>query len=147
MQNDICECPENRGGDACDCLNYMDEHDELPSCAEAIENQNSCEDFFCPSCDWAGFCDLQCGVCGETYLTGNPATGGCYNLLDFTAISSSSVDLTLTSSCSTAVLEDPSACENSYCPDCDLAGYCDLECGYGSCVEEEQDPEPIKELS
>ena len=87
-----------------------------------------CSSLFCPSCDYAGYCDASCGYCP----TPEPTPAPCADDDDAASSASGGYDC--------ATLAAYGQCASLFCSSCDYAGYCDASCGY--CPTPEPTPAP-----
>ena len=74
-------------------------------CADAT---GYCDAYFCPTCAYAGYCDVSCGHC-------TPCADD---------------DVTVTAVLGAGCADATSYCDAYFCPTCAYAGYCDISCDF-----------------
>lgn len=109
------------------------------TCAELVEaNSGYCARQFCPTCQYAGYCDLTCGFCSSSSTPPaasevDPGSSPSPNQNPRTcADKDAEVSAQTSYTCAQIAQTEPAYCESDFCPTCPYSGYCDLSCGFCS---------------
>ena len=81
----------------------------------------TCDEHFCPECDFRGLCDATCGICQRGRLA--------YEEFECGESRTNAYD-TLTPGGCQALLQSGLTCVADFCSDCAHRGFCDYECEF-----------------
>jgi len=120
---------------AAPCTNKCDDTGECAGkCADLVKKY-PCEQYYAPGKPYAGWCDKTCayGTCKKTQVFPfllerfKPTERPCVNKCDLPENAILCTNL----QCEELVQKFP--CDKYYAPGKQFAGWCDKQCGYGSC--------------
>ena len=95
-----------------------------------------CDTYLCPTCPYAGYCDISCGFCST--VTKAPTRAPTTSLTPAPTSSCADYDASVEAATGfeCAVQSAAGNCATHLCPTCIYAGYCDVSCGFCSTVSE-----------